>query len=163
MLFKSLSRWLNDSLNLLESKTIPPNDYVELKSLIADLKTFRLEEYANKQREKKKLHHIYSELQVSSSSCPRDSRGPKQLVCALQNFFSKQLSPAVDANEEMRVIDRLWERLDQAISSRESQLEATIGKYDKMQKTYEHLNKDIKRLTSNLNTLKDQLGVVSDH
>lgn len=65
MLFKSLSRWLNDSLNLLESKTVPPNDYVELKSLIADLKTFRLEEYANKQREKKKLHHIYSELQVS--------------------------------------------------------------------------------------------------
>lgn len=59
------------------------------------------------------------------------------------------------------MVDRLWERLDQAISSRESQLEAAIGKYDKMQKTYEHLNKDIKRLTSNLNTLKDQLGIVS--
>ena len=59
------------------------------------------------------------------------------------------------------MVDRLWERLDQAISNRESQLEATIGKYDKMQKTYDHLNKDIKRLTSNLNTLKDQLANVS--
>lgn len=31
MLFKSLHRWLNESLKLMETKTPLPNDYIELK------------------------------------------------------------------------------------------------------------------------------------
>ena len=65
MLFKVLFRWLNQSIESLNMNGNLPNDYVELKSLIADLKGFRLEEYANRHREKQKLNSIYSELQVS--------------------------------------------------------------------------------------------------
>ena len=64
MLFKILLRWLNQSVESLNPNSELPIDYIELKSLIADLKGFRLEEYANKHRDKLKLNSIYSELQV---------------------------------------------------------------------------------------------------
>lgn len=64
ILYKSLNRWLNDSIKLMDLKSPLPNDYIEIKSLIADLKTFRLEEYGNKQFDKKKLTNIHNELQV---------------------------------------------------------------------------------------------------
>lgn len=67
IVFKFLLRWLNQSIDSFELnlKSQLSNDYVELKSLIADLKSFRLEEYANKQRDKLKLNSIYAELQVN--------------------------------------------------------------------------------------------------
>lgn len=58
-------------------------------------------------------------------------------------------------------MERLWERLDLAIANREFHLEQAIGKYDKMQKTYDHLNKDLKRITTNLNHIKEQLNKVN--
>ncbi len=61
-------RWLNQSIESLNPNSVLPIDYIELKSLIADLKGFRLEEYATKHRDKLKLNSIYSELQVFNSS-----------------------------------------------------------------------------------------------
>jgi hypothetical protein len=81
--------------------------FEKIQSLIADLKAFRLEDYPNRQKDKNKLNYIYSEL---------------------QNYYPKQFSQAVDANEDIRVLDALWEKLDQAIQNRESQLEQAILK-----------------------------------
>lgn len=64
MIYKSLNRWLNESLKLMDSQAPLPNDYIDLKSLMADLKAFRLEDYPQKQKDRKKLIYIYSELQV---------------------------------------------------------------------------------------------------
>lgn len=61
----------------------------------------------------------------------------------------------------MKSIERLWERLDQCIDNREHQLEQTILKCEKLQKIYERLNKDLKNISQNLNSIKDQTNIVS--
>jgi len=48
--------------------------------LIADLNTFRLEEYSNKLREKKKLHNIFSELKVKYKLSNNGKRMKKKLI-----------------------------------------------------------------------------------
>ena len=109
IVFKYLFRWLNQSIDSFELnlKSHLSNDYVELKSLIADLKSFRLEEYSNKQRDKLKLNSIYSELQAT---------------------YQKKLPQIIDSNEDIRLIEKLWDKLDQAIQNREFQLENAISK-----------------------------------
>lgn len=65
MLYKSLHRWLTDSIKLMDGSSAPlPYDYIDLKSLMADLKSFRLEDYTQRFKDRKKLINIYSELQV---------------------------------------------------------------------------------------------------
>ena len=39
----------------------------------------------------------------------------------------KKLIQIIDSNEDMRIIDKLWEKLDQAIQNREYQLENAIS------------------------------------
>jgi hypothetical protein len=134
MLYKNLTRWLNESIKKMDNKTKLPNDYVELKSLIADLKSFRLESYSDKQKDNNKIHKIYKELH--------------------NNYANKQLNP----EEDILILDRLWEKLDQLVHSRETQLELAISKYDKMQKAYDRLNNQTNKLTKNLNQIKDQIN-----
>lgn len=63
-MYKSLKRWLDDSISLMELKLPLPSDYIEIKRLLADLKTFRLEEYEDKLLDKQKLANNFNELQV---------------------------------------------------------------------------------------------------
>jgi hypothetical protein len=39
----------------------------------------------------------------------------------------KKLMQTIDSNEDIRIIEKLWEKLDQAIQSREYQLEHAIS------------------------------------
>ena len=41
-----------------------PNNIIEIKSLLNDVKSFRLEEYATRLKEKKKLLNLYDEIMV---------------------------------------------------------------------------------------------------
>lgn len=70
LIYKSLTRWLNDSLKSIDPQCAAPlpADYIDLKSLMADLKAFRLEEYPMRLKDRKKLTYIYSELQVKPNS-----------------------------------------------------------------------------------------------
>ncbi len=108
MLFKILARWLNQSIELMNSKSQLPNGYVELKSLIADLKCFRLEEYTQKQRDKKKLSSVYIEL---------------------QSYYGKRFAQTIKSDEDIKVIDKLWDKLDQSLHNREAQLENAILRF----------------------------------
>jgi hypothetical protein len=139
MLIKSLNLWLNYTINnkQYDSKSTIPNDFVELKSLIADLKTFRLEEYHNKQKERNKINSIHSEL---------------------QNYLPKQASLIMDPNEDIKILDRLWDKLDQTIQNREAQLEKAILSWDKNQKKYEMVSQATKSLNQSLNLIREQIG-----
>lgn len=108
MIYKSLSRWLHDSLKLMDTQLALPNDYIHLKSLMADLKAFRLEEYPLKQKDHKKLTYLYSEL---------------------QNIYPKHFAQSIDPAENIKMLESLWEKLDHALQNRESQLEQAIYKY----------------------------------
>ncbi len=111
-----------------------------MQSLTADLRTFRLEEYNVKLREKNKLTHVYSEI---------------------QNYFSCKIgSNAVHASEDIRVIDEMWDKLDSTMQSREIQLEQSIAKFERLQSQYDKVNKDIRSITSNLNSHREQLEIV---
>jgi dystonin len=107
MLYKILHGWLNESINnkLLDSKLVLPPDFVELKSLVADLKSFQLEEYANRKRDLNKLTSLY---------------------CELQNYYPKQLMLSMDPKEDIIALQNMWENLDQLISKRETQLEKAL-------------------------------------
>lgn len=60
-------RWLRDSISTMDNRTVP-NNIIEIKSLLNDVKTFRLEEYATRLKEKKKLLNLYDEITVRKNS-----------------------------------------------------------------------------------------------
>lgn len=104
LLNESLKKWIDESIHLMSNK-LYPNDFIELKSLIADIKTFRLVEYATHLADKKKLSNIYSELQV---------------------LHSKQIP--IESNQHLILIDKLWEKLDIVLHNRENLLENALAK-----------------------------------
>jgi len=116
--------------------------YVELKSLIADLKCFRLEEYAHKLQDKKKLHQVYSEL---------------------QSYYGKKFTQEMRPDEEIRIINRLWESLDMALQDRETQLEQAILHSEKLQTKYKDLTGVIEKLEAALDMLQTQLNNLTEH
>jgi phosphoketolase len=86
-----------------------PNDFIELKSLIADLKSFRLEEYAINAQEKRKLTQIHSEL---------------------KDFYNNdETQIPIDSNHDLNAVNKLWEKLDASLHMREILLEKSIEKY----------------------------------
>lgn len=56
-------RWLRDSISTMDNRTVP-NNIIEIKALLNDVKSFRLEEYATRLKEKKKLLNLYDEIMV---------------------------------------------------------------------------------------------------
>lgn len=60
---RSLMRWLRDSISTMDNRTVP-NNIIEIKALLNDVKSFRLEEYATRLKEKKKLLNLYDEIMV---------------------------------------------------------------------------------------------------
>lgn len=138
MLFKILSRWLNQSIESINSKYQLPSGFVELKSLIADLKCFRLEEYAVKLKEKKKLASIYVEL---------------------ESYYGKNFPQVVGPDEDIRLVEKLWERLDLAVQTRESELEQAILRSERLQTRYESFVANTSRIDSDLEMLKSQLDL----
>ena len=140
MLFKMLARWLNQSVESMQSKAPLPSGYVELKSLIADLKGFRLEEYAQRLHDRNKLRNVYAEL---------------------QSYYAKRLVHTLRSDEDLRVVEQLWEKLDAALQSRELQLEHAILRSEKMQAKYQSIEKNCEKLESHLKDLQVQLNSVS--
>lgn len=141
LLFKSLHRWLTVSIESMSVNQINPlpNDYIELKSLIADLRAFRLEEYSVRQRDRSKLKHIYSEI---------------------KSYFGKTFGPAtsvIEPGEEIELIESLWDRLDQVMHEREDQLEQSMLRFEKMKYQYEKLTQEIRNKTQALNSLHNEL------
>ena len=67
LLCRSLMRWLRDSISTMDNRYVP-NNLVEIKSVLNDVKSFRLEEYVTRLREKKKLVQLYNELAVGNFS-----------------------------------------------------------------------------------------------
>jgi hypothetical protein len=54
-------RWLRDSILTVDNRNVP-NNIAEIKTILNNIKTFRLEEYASRLKDKKKLIQIYNEL-----------------------------------------------------------------------------------------------------
>ena len=83
--------------------------FLILKSLIADLRSFRLEEFSLIQRDRNKLNHIHAEI---------------------QNYYTRQLggANAIDPTESLNIIVELWDRLENTMQNRETQLEKAIQK-----------------------------------
>lgn len=86
-----------------------PNDFIELKSLVADLKSFRLEEYALNAQEKRKLAQIHDEL---------------------KNFHNNdETQIPIESSLGLNTVNKLWEKLDASLHMREILLEKSIEKY----------------------------------
>jgi hypothetical protein len=85
---RSLMRWLRDSIASMDHRNLPNNmneikvhtlfssrfihshfsfKYSHLKAILNDVKSFRLEEYAIRLREKKRLIQLRNELSVSQN------------------------------------------------------------------------------------------------
>ena len=63
-IYKSLMRWLRDSISTMDNRHVP-NNIVEIKTILNDVKSFRLEEYAARLKEKKRLIQLYNDIAVS--------------------------------------------------------------------------------------------------
>ena len=63
---RSLTRWLKESIFTMENKIVPKN-MTEIKTMLNDVKSFQLDEYALRLKEKKKLSKLYSDLTVCTT------------------------------------------------------------------------------------------------
>jgi hypothetical protein len=66
----------------------------------------------------------------------------------------------VHASEDIRVIEEMWDRLDLTMQVREKQLEQSMLKFERLQSQYDKVNRDIRSITSNLNTRRGELEIV---
>lgn len=100
---RSLMRWLRDSISTMDNRNVP-NSMLEIKTLLNDVKTFRLEEYAIRLREKKRLTNLYNEL------------------------MSFPDSDSLNLDNELKSIEKVWHKFDNYIQLRENLLEKTYKK-----------------------------------
>jgi hypothetical protein len=153
ILYTALHRWLTQSINSQlfgvdctlsaasscssssGAATVLPADFVELKSLCADLKSFQLEEYRGKRADLNKIASMYSEL---------------------QNYYPKQLMLMMDPQEDLSVLQSIWYKLEGQMQIRESQLDKALESWDQNQRKYEAILKSTKTISQNLNTIRDQ-------
>ncbi len=126
-LAKHLREWIDESYSYMNAKTFS-NEFVQLKSLVADMKTFRLEQYSVNLAKKTKLAQVHAEL---------------------QNFYDKQVP--LDPEDQLGSIEKLWTRLDASMQTREGLLDRAIDKYEKLKKMYDRLLKESQRLDECLN------------
>ena len=60
---RALVRWIKDSIFTMENKNVPKN-LNEIRTLLADVRSFKLDEYALRLKEKKNILKLYSDLNV---------------------------------------------------------------------------------------------------
>ena len=72
----------------------------------------------------------------------------------------KKLNQVIDPNEDIRKVEKLWDKLDQSIHNREFQLEQAISNCELMQKNYESLFEKTQDLDKSLKVLEEKLNYV---
>ena len=79
-----------------------------------------------------------------------------------KNHYSKKLGAnALDSNEDINIILDLWEKLDLMMSNREKQLDLALINFEQMQSNYDKLDKNIRKMCDELNSVRSQLVNVS--
>jgi len=140
---RSLMRWLRDSISTMDNRNVP-NNIIEIKSLLNDVKSFRLEEYATRLKEKKKLLNLYDEIMNLPDS---------------ENF---------NVENEIKSIEKVWHKFDNYIQLRENLLEKTYKKYENLQlliqkidKLYENCEKQLNQIEEDFNEIAKQLPTMN--
>ncbi|CAF0847703.1 unnamed protein product [Brachionus calyciflorus] len=134
MLCKSLSQWLNEKNCYFETSLTLPNEFIELKSLMADLKSFCLEEFKAKQKEMLKLDNLIKELKSMSPSGQID-----------------------EEEQEYRLIKAKWEQLEKSIQKYETLIEEKLLEYEQMERTFSNLNSEAKNLEKKINAINQKI------
>ncbi|CAF0712702.1 unnamed protein product [Brachionus calyciflorus] len=129
---KSLMRWLRDSISTMDNRTVP-HSLIEIKSLLNDIRTFRLEEYATKLKEKKRLANLYNEM------------------------ISLPDSDSLNLDNELNSIEKVWLKFDSYIQLRENLLEKTYKKYENLQVVIQRIEKSYENCDKILNSIENEL------
>ena len=97
--------------------------------------------------EPKKLSTIFS-LRISGAEV-------KLSILYEKNFFLQ----VVSADEDLGLIEKLWDRLDLALQTRESELEQAILKSERLRTRYESFIGDTGKIDADLELIKGQLDL----
>lgn len=100
---RSLMRWLKESISVMDNRNVP-SDLNEIRICLNNVKSFRLEEYASRLKEKKKLVQLSSELMQ----------------------FSNEDKLSIES--ELKSIEKVWQKFDHYIQLRETLLEKNLKK-----------------------------------
>lgn len=104
MICRSLMRWLKDSILIMDNRNVPDTRDA-VKASLNNVKTFRLEEYASRLKEKKKLVQLSNELILISTQ-----------------------EEKLNIESELKSIEKVWQKFDHYIQLRESLLEKCLKK-----------------------------------
>jgi DNA repair exonuclease SbcCD ATPase subunit len=97
--------------------------------------------------ESKKLSTVFS-LRISGAEV-------KLSILYEKNFFLQ----VVSADEDLGLIEKLWDRLDLALQTRESELEQAILKSERLRTRYESFIGDTGKIDADLELIKGQLDL----
>lgn len=95
--------WLKKSISTMDNRHVP-SDKHEIKRLLDEIKQFRLEEYASRLREKKRLNQLSEDLMLIKDS------------------------DSTSIENETKSVEKVWLKFDNYIQLRENLLEKTLKK-----------------------------------
>ncbi len=110
--------WLKSSILAMDNKSVP-TDQAEIKRSLNEIKQFRLEEYASRLKEKKKLIQLSDELTGG----------------ALDDANTTNIE------NETKSVEKVWLKFDNYIQMREGLLERTLKKFESLQTLLNKINK----------------------
>ncbi len=129
--------WLKKSILAMDNKTLP-TDQAEIKKSLNEIKQFRLEEYASRLKEKKRL------IQLSD-----------ELTSSLDDMNSTNIE------NETKSVEKVWLKFDNYVQMRESLLEKTLKKFETFQTLINKINKLYNSCDKRLTKIKADFDEIS--
>jgi hypothetical protein len=145
MLSRSIMRWLRDSISTMDNRNVPCN-LKEIRDLLNDVKSFRLDKYALKLKEKKRLMHLCKEILELNSI---HNNNEEDVGSELNDL---------NVENELRSIEKVWQKFDNYIQLRENLLEKSCKKYEKLEVVCQKIDKSLDTTQTELNNLKKELN-----
>jgi HPt (histidine-containing phosphotransfer) domain-containing protein len=130
---RSLMQWLKDSISKMDNRNVPNNVH-DIKKSLNDIKVFRLDEYAMRLRDKKRLFQLYQDLTWKSENSNNNNNNNN-----VEIKDDQQQQQQIQT--EIQSVDKVWSKFDHYIRLRENLLEKTLKKYENFENKIEKFNK----------------------
>lgn len=135
-LAQQLIYWCREKTSLLQERTFPQT-LIELKRIHSELNRFRSEELPPRQRDKQTLIKIYKEL---------------------EKYFESIGEVEVETDLRPEAIEKVWHRLQSAISDRDGILQQEIQRLERLQRLADKVQREIKHTDSRLTDLEQRIS-----
>lgn len=135
-LAQQLLYWCREKTSLLQERTFPQT-LIELKRLHSDLNRFRTEEIPPRQREKQSLIKVYKEL---------------------EKYFESVGEVEVEPDLRPDALEKVWHRLQSALSDRDSILQQEIQRMEQLQRLADKVQREIKHTDARITDLEQRIS-----